>query len=95
MRGIKMARGKTVREANRLTPQTTDRMQSHFDEAICRNSRKIDSIKRDLKADLYHMIKNEKMTLQEQHSYCPPNSQQVLEGQKKLELLKEASPCFF
>lgn len=49
-------------------------MQSHFDEAICRNSRKIDSIKIDLKADLYHMIENEKMTLQEQHSYCPPNS---------------------
>lgn len=69
-----MTDGKTVHGRNRLTNETIDRMQSHFDEAICKNSGNTENVKKDIKAALHHMVQNEKMSLEEQHSYCSRDS---------------------
>ena len=51
-----------------------DRMQSHFGEAIYKNSENIENVKKDIKTVLHHMVQNEKMSLEEQHSYCSRDS---------------------
>ena len=69
-----MTDGKTVHGRNRLTNETIDRMQTHFGEAICKNSGNIENKKKDIKTVLHHMVQNEKMSLEEQHSYCSRDS---------------------
>ena len=69
-----MTDGKTIHGRNRLTNETIDRMQSHFGEAIYKNSGNIENVKKDIKTVLHHMVQNEKMSLEEQHSYCSRDS---------------------
>ena len=73
MRGQKLPDGKNVGGAGRLTDAVIDRIQSNYGEAI-RNNSEIGTMKTAISGVYHHMIKDEKMTLVQQHKYCPMNT---------------------
>ena len=72
MRGQKLPDGKNVGGAGRLTDAVIDRIQSNYGEAI-RNNSEIGTMKTTISGVYHHMIKDEKMTLVQQHKHCPMN----------------------
>ena len=66
-RGQKLSDGKGVGGTGRLTEGMIDRIQN------IQNS-DIDSMKKAINAILHHMIKDDTMSLVQQHMYCPRHS---------------------
>ena len=72
-RGQKLSDGKGVAGTGRLTEGMIDWIQNDYGEAI-RNHSDIDSMKKAIDAILHHMIKDDTMSLVQQHMYCPRHS---------------------
>ena len=72
MCGQKLPDGKNVDGAGWLTDDVIDRIQSNYGEAI-RNNSEIGTMKTAISEVYRHMIKDDKMTLVQQHKHCPMN----------------------
>ena len=68
MRGQKLDDNKSVGGAGRLTDAFIDRMQNNYDEAI-RNHNEVNSMKTAILAVYNHMIKDDDLSLVQQHKY--------------------------
>ena len=71
MKRRKLADGKGVQGRGRLTDKRIDRIQNYYGNAIRDNCGNLQGMKNSIRAIQYHMIKNEDMSLEEQHRYCP------------------------
>ncbi len=71
MRGRKLADGKTVGGAGRLTDKTIDSIQNYYGTAIRRNKGNLEGMRNAILAIYNHMIIDEEAELKEQHALCP------------------------
>ena len=69
-KGIKLADHKSVGGPKRLTDAMIDHIQNFYGQAI-RNNNNLQSMQNAIWAIFYHMIKDETLTVDEQHKYCP------------------------
>lgn len=74
MKGKKLSDGKSVGGKGRLTDKVIDKMQNYYGKAIRGNKGNLERMKTSIKAIQHHMIKNDKLTLEEQHQYCPKSA---------------------
>ena len=72
-RGQKLSDGKGLGGTGRLTEGMIDRIQHNYGEAI-RSHSDIDSMKKAINAIFHHTIKDDTMSLVQQHMYCPRHS---------------------
>ncbi|XP_065051289.1 uncharacterized protein LOC135680963 [Rhopilema esculentum] len=63
--------GKPVGGKGRLTKAAIDSIQNYYGLAIRRNSGNKDGMKNSIMAIQHHMVKSEKLSLAQQHQYCP------------------------
>ena len=70
-KGKKLSDGKGVGGRGRLTDKIIDKMQNYYGKAIRGNKGDLLGMKRSIKAIQCHMIENTKVSMQEQHHYCP------------------------
>ena len=68
--GQKLADGKTVGGIGRLTAGVIDRIQNNYGEAI-RTNNDVQSMKNAVMAIYNHMIKDDNLSIMQQHRYCP------------------------
>ena len=71
MKGRKLADGKGVGGAGRLTDKVIDRIQNYYGNAIKENSGNLNGMKDSINAIKCHMIENMGLSLEKQHRYCP------------------------
>ena len=69
-KGIKLADHKSVGGPKRLTDAMIDHIQNFYGQAI-RNNNNLQSMQNAIWAIFHHIIKDETLTLDEQHKYCP------------------------
>ncbi|CAB3995288.1 Hypothetical predicted protein [Paramuricea clavata] len=74
MKGKKLLDGKSVGGKGRLTDKVIDTMQNYYDKAIWGNKGNLEGMRTTIKAIQHHMIKNDKLTPEQQHQYCPKSS---------------------
>ena len=67
----KLSDGKTVGGRGRLTDKVIDQMQNYYGKAIRDNSGNIENMKTSIWAIYHHMIKDDTLSLEEQHKLCP------------------------
>ena len=70
-KGKKLSDGKSVGGKGRLTDKIIDKMQNYYGKAIRGNKGNLEGMKSSIKAIQHHMIRNENLTLDKQHQYCP------------------------
>lgn len=70
-RGKKLADGKGIGDAGRLTDKAIDSMQNYYGNAIRRNKGDLAAMKDAIKAIYKHMIRDDTSSLEDQHSCCP------------------------
>ena len=70
-RGKKLADGKGIGGAGRLTDKIIDKMQNHYGSAIRNNKGKLESMHDSIQSILKHMVEEEGKFLEEQHALCP------------------------
>ena len=76
MKGKKLSDGKTVGGKGRLTKDTIDKFQRYFGKAIRENTgEKSEEIEKAIWAIYHHSIRNPKVSLREQHQFCPQGDQ--------------------
>ncbi|XP_065056243.1 uncharacterized protein LOC135684535 [Rhopilema esculentum] len=63
--------GKPVGGKGRLTKAAIDSIQNYYGLAIRRNAGNKDGMKNSIMAIQHHMVKSEKLSLAQQHQYCP------------------------
>ena len=66
-----MEDGGRVQGRGRLSDNVIDKMQKYYGRAIRENSRDLHKMKTRIWAIVYHMIKDESSSLEEQHKLCP------------------------
>ena len=71
MKGQKMEDGGRVEGRGRLSDNVIDKMQKYYGRAIRENSGDLNKMKTRIWAIVYHMIKDESSSLEEQHKLCP------------------------
>ena len=69
-RGKKLADGKSIGGAGRLTDKVIDSIQNYYGLAICRNKGNLQGMKNAVIPILHHLVKDETLRLEEQHSFC-------------------------
>ena len=74
MKGKKLQDGKTVGGKARLTDKVIDKMQNFFGQVIRNNSGAKENMKSDILAILKHMVKDDRIHLDQQHQNCPKDS---------------------
>ena len=52
-----------------------DSMQNYYGQAIGGNKGNIDGIKEGIKAIQYHMIRQDNLSLEKQHQFCPKGTE--------------------
>jgi hypothetical protein len=70
-KGKKLSDGKSVGGKGRLTDKVIDKRQNYYGKAIRGNKGNLEGMKSSIKAIQHHMIRNENLTLDKQHQYCP------------------------
>ena len=73
-KGQKLMDGKPVGGKGRLTKEKIDKIQNYYGMAIRNNPEDLAKMQNDIWAIFHHMIKADHTPLQEQHKYCPKNS---------------------
>ena len=74
MKGKKLLDGKTVGGKGRLTDKVIDKMQNYYGKAIRGNKGNLEGMKSSIKAIQHHMVKSRKLSLEQQHQYCPKSA---------------------
>ena len=72
-KGQKLSDGKGIGGAGRLTDKVIDKMQNYYGKAIRDNKGDLEGMKRSISAIFKHMIRDESLPLESQHSMCPQN----------------------
>ena len=67
----KLADGKVIGGAGRLTDKAIDKMQNYYGKAIRSNKGDLQGMKKSISAVLNHMIRDDNKPLTEQHGHCP------------------------
>ena len=70
-RGKRLVDGKSVGGAGRLTDKVIDSIQNYYGLAIRKNKGDLQGMKNAVTAILNHLVKDEKLSLEEQHAFCP------------------------
>ena len=70
-RGKRLVDGKSVGGAGRLTDKVIDSIQNYYGLAIRKNKGDLQGMKNAVNAILNHLVKDEKLSLEEQHAFCP------------------------
>ena len=70
-KGLKLADGKSVGGAGRLTQDVIKRIQNYYGLAIRQNKGNLPSMKKAVNAILHHVVIDAKKKLSEQHGFCP------------------------
>ena len=74
MKGEKLSDGKSVGGKGRLTDKVVDKMQNYYGKAIRGNKGNLEGVKTSIKAIQHHMVKNDKISLEQQHQHCPKSA---------------------
>ena len=71
MRGKKLSDNNDVGGRGRLTDGMIDKIQNYYGQAIRNNIDDIDNMKKSAWAIFYHVINDDRCSMEEQHRYCP------------------------
>ena len=95
MKEKQLSDGKSVGGKGRLTDKVIDKMQNLYGKAIRENKGDLKGMQTSISAILNHMVKSEKLPLEQQHKHCPksPNTWCKFwkDKQDKTQLYKEGN----
>jgi len=94
-KGVKLADGKSVSGAGRLTDDLINRIQNYFGQCIRNNSGNLGNMRNNVWAIFQHIVIDDTKSMEEQHSRCPREGWCKFWANKEKYIQKNRLPSVF